>query len=112
MTHDLRRTFAGDLAVDAAGDISSKNRSDFGLVKLAMNHADMKADIIQSYIMLRPKLNILRPLYVAHDVRVLTACGIVNAAPAKNDLESLLEALNEDAHDLVVLAAIKAALGR
>ncbi len=108
--HDLRRTFAGDLAVDAAGDGTSKNRSDFGLVKLAMNHADIKADITQSYIMLRPKLNMLRPLYVAHEVRVLTACGILTPAPAKVDLESLLATLRANANDPVVVAAMEDAL--
>ncbi len=73
--HDLRRSFAGDIALDVlTGD--GTGRGDFRLVKLAMNHAEQNADMTQTYIMLRPKLRVLTPIYAAHERRILGICGI------------------------------------
>lgn len=108
--HDLRRTFAGDIAVDVVGDGSAKSKGDFGLVKLAMNHVDAKADITQAYITLRPKLTMLRPVYAVHEARVLTACGILAPPPAKAELDSLIVAMRANADDPVIVAGMKAVL--
>lgn len=81
--HDLRRGFAGEIATDVFGGAEGVRRGDFSLVKLAMNHADMANDVTQGYIMLKAKLNMLRPLYLAHEKRVLNAAGIL----AKNEPE-------------------------
>jgi integrase len=72
--HDLRRGFAGAVALDAfskGGDLS--------LVKLAMNHADATGDITWGYI--QTKLKILRPLYLAHERRVFDAAGLSALLP-------------------------------
>lgn len=80
--HDLRRTFAGDIAVDVmTGGEDGRAKGDFKLIKLAMNHADQNADITQQYITMKPKLAMLRPLYEAHERRILMACGIVQEPP-------------------------------
>ncbi|WP_321951531.1 integrase arm-type DNA-binding domain-containing protein [Burkholderia cenocepacia] len=98
--HDLRRTFAGDIAVDVmTGGEDGKAKGDFKLIKLAMNHADQTADITQAYITMKPKLAMLRPLYEAHERRILIACGIMQE-PEKvvpSDADALLDALKAQA---------------
>jgi integrase len=80
-TYDLRRGFAGAIAVDALVGENSQATGNFGLVKLAMNHADMKSDVTQGYIMVKPKLAILRPLYLAQERRVFIAAGLGDFLP-------------------------------
>lgn len=70
--HDLRRAFAGEVAADVLGD----KKGDFGLVKVAMNHADITNDVTQGYIMVKARLKMLRPIYEAHERRVFEAAGL------------------------------------
>ncbi|MFZ4538887.1 tyrosine-type recombinase/integrase [Propionivibrio sp.] len=109
--HDLRRTFAGEVAVDVmGGDV----RGDFGLVKLALNHADMAHDVTQGYIMIKAKLKMLRSIYEAHERRIFNAAGLHDLLPKEkdaNDLEALIAAIKQQASDPTAMAAIKAALG-
>jgi integrase len=41
--HDLRRGFAGEIAADVMVDEDGRIKGDFGLVKIAMNHSDIKS---------------------------------------------------------------------
>lgn len=114
-TYDLRRGFAGAIAVDALVGPDGAATGNFGLVKLAMNHADMNNDVTQGYIMIKPKLAILRPLYVAQERRVFNAAGldallpVVSAEQAGlNELLALLKSAKPDAE---TLSRIKTALG-
>ena len=114
-TYDLRRGFAGAIAVDALVGPDGMSTGNFGLVKLAMNHADMKSDVTQGYIMMKPKLAILRPLYVAQERRVFNAAGISDLLPdvpaeqaSLNELLALLKTVRPDAE---TLGRIRAALG-
>lgn len=114
-TYDLRRGFAGAIAVDALVGPDGMSTGNFGLVKLAMNHADMKSDVTQGYIMMKPKLAILRPLYVAQERRVFNAAGIGDLLPdvpaeqaSLNELLALLKTVRPDAE---TLGRIRAALG-
>jgi integrase len=74
--HDLRRGFAGEVAADTLVDDEGNIKGDFGLVKIAMNHADIKSDVTQGYVMVKPRLKMLRPIYLAHERRVFKAAGL------------------------------------
>lgn len=113
-TYDLRRGFAGAIAVDALVGPDGQATGNFGLVKLAMNHADMKGDVTQGYIMMKPKLAILRPLYLAQERRVFKAAGLDSLLPEVSadqagltELISLIKLLKPDAE---TMTKIKAAL--
>jgi integrase len=109
--HDLRRSFAGDVAFDAMVGADGKASGGFGLVKLAMNHADINADVTQGYIMVKPKLKMLRPIYLAQERRVLTAAGLENLLPEQDDnLDELLKALKAKAANPAALKRILEAL--
>lgn len=113
--HDLRRTFAGDIAADVMVDAEGRSTGNFGLVKVAMNHADIMSDVTQGYIMLKSRLKMLRPIYLAHEKRVLTAAGLKHLLPAETkaipaDLEGLLEALKSNADNPEAMALIRAAI--
>lgn len=103
--HDLRRTFAGEVAVDVMG---GKSRGDFGLVKLAMNHADMTQDVTQGYITIKANLRMMRPIYEAHERRVFEAAGLSGLLPqtaAEEDVEQLLQriqSLDPDVQKLIL----------
>jgi integrase len=101
--HDLRRGFAGEVAADALVDDEGNIKGDFGLVKIAMNHADMKSDITQGYVMVKPRLKMLRPIYLAHERRVFKAAGLDAFLPAdpkklkqKESIDALLALAKED----------------
>jgi integrase len=104
--HDLRRSFAGSVAESVMVD----GTQSFGLVKIAMNHADQKADITQSYIGIKSKLNMLRPVYEAHERRIFEAAGLVQ--PKKPDeAEALIAALKtRAASDPAMLEQLRAML--
>lgn len=72
--HDLRRGFAGAMALDAFS-----SGGDLSIVKLAMNHASVGSDVTWGYI--QPKLKLLRPMYLAHERRVFEAAGLSNLLP-------------------------------
>lgn len=113
--HDLRRTFAGDIAADVMVDADGRSTGNFGLVKVAMNHADIMSDVTQGYIMLKSRLKMLRPIYLAHERRVLTAAGLTHLLPVETkttqtDLQALLEALKSNADNPEAMALIKAAI--
>ena len=114
-TYDLRRGFAGAIAVDALVGPDGQATGNFGLVKLAMNHADMKSDVTQGYIMMKPKLAILRPLYLAQERRVFEAAGLNSYLPevsvTKRGLNDLLAMLKSVTLDAETLGKIKEALG-
>lgn len=72
--HDLRRTMAGEVALDIlSGDKSG--RGDFRLLKLALNHAEANSDVTATY-MVAHKLRVLAPVYEAHERRILGIAGI------------------------------------
>jgi integrase len=77
--HDLRRAFAGEIAADVLGE----KKGDFGLVKIAMNHADMQNDVTQGYIMVKARLKMLRSIYEDHERRVFQAAGLAAFLPNK-----------------------------
>lgn len=81
--HDLRRGFAGEVAADSMVDGEGRIKGDFGLVKVALNHADVKSDVTQGYIMVKPRLKMLRPIYEAHERRVFEAAGIEGLLPRR-----------------------------
>lgn len=100
--HDLRRGFAGEIAVDAMVDDEGRVKGDFGLVKIAMNHADAKSGVTQGYITIKPHLKMLRPIYLAHEKRVLTAAGLQEFLPQEKSQfedEDLLAATLKKAKD-------------
>jgi integrase len=108
--HDLRRAFAGEVAADVIG---KNNGGGFGLVKLAMNHADMANDVTQGYIMVKARLKMLRPIYEAHERRVLEAAGLESLLPKQksdDDLDGLIETLKSKASDPEALKRILDAL--
>jgi integrase len=106
--HDLRRAFAGEVAADVLG---GDTKGDFGLVKLAMNHADMSNDVTQGYIMVKARLRMLRPIYEAHERRVLEAAGLESLLPKQSDdLDGLIETLKSKASDPEALKRILDAL--
>lgn len=114
MMHDLRRTFAGEIATDVmTGGEDGKAKGDFKLIKLAMNHSDMNSDVTVNYIMIRPKLAMLRPLYEAHERRILIACGIM-PEPVKAEqtaVDGMLDTLKTLASsDPAALAKLRALL--
>ncbi|HDR8945453.1 TPA: integrase family protein [Burkholderia vietnamiensis] len=90
--HDLRRSFAGSVAET----VMINGTQNFGLVKIALNHADQKADITQTYIGIKSKLNMLRPIYLAHERRVFEAAGLMEPAQP-SDADALLDALKAQA---------------
>lgn len=92
--HDLRRSFAGSVAETVMKDGTQA----FGLVKIAMNHADQKSDITQTYIGIKPKLNMLRPVYVAHERRIFEAAGMMEPIQP-NDADALLDTLKAKAEN-------------
>lgn len=72
--HDLRRTMAGEVALDVlSGD--KTGRGDFRLLKLALNHAEANTDITATY-MLAHKLEVLTPIYEQHERKILEIAGI------------------------------------
>lgn len=92
--HDLRRGFAGEVATDALVDKDGNIKGDFGLVKIALNHADIKSDVTQGYIMVKPRLKMLRPIYLAHEKRVFKASGLGDLLPQdKSDVDKLINEL-------------------
>ncbi|HDR9033430.1 TPA: integrase family protein [Burkholderia vietnamiensis] len=94
MMHDLRRTFAGEIATDVlTGGEDGKAKGDFKLIKLAMNHSDMNGDVTVNYIMIKPKLAMLRPLYEAHERRILIACGMMEPPKPKDEVDGMLDTL-------------------
>lgn len=114
--HDLRRTFAGDIAADVMVDADGKSTGNFGLVKVAMNHADIMSDVTQGYIMLKSRLKMLRPIYLAHEKRVLTAAGLAHFLPKESikqppNLHDLLETLKANADNPEAMALIRATIG-
>ena len=90
--HDLRRGFTGEIANDAIVDSDGNIKGDFSLVKIALNHAGIKSDVTQGYIMIKPRLRMLRPIYLAHERRVFAAAGLDDLLP-KNQKQSGDEAL-------------------
>lgn len=107
--HDLRRTFAGEIAVDV---MEGNTGGDFGLVKLAMNHADMANDVTQGYITIKANLRRLRPIYEAHERRVFEAAGLSALLPAQaDDVDQLIEKIRAKAADPEALKKIMEALG-
>jgi integrase len=98
--HDLRRSFAGEVAADVLVDEDGNKKGDFGLVKIAMNHADIMSDVTQGYIMVRPRLKMLRPIYLAHERRVLKAAGLDDLLPPeKSDVDKLVAELKRKLSD-------------
>ena len=113
--HDLRRTFAGDIAADVMVNADGQSTGNFGLVKVAMNHADIMSDVTQGYIMIKSRLKMLRPIYLAHEKRVLTAAGLAHLLPqetkkSSKDLDDLIEALKSKNVDAEAMQRIKAAM--
>lgn len=101
--HDLRRGFAGEVAADTLVDEEGNIKGDFGLVKIAMNHADIKSDVTQGYVMVKPRLKMLRPIYLAHERRVFRAAGLDALLPEdpkkakqKESISALLALAKED----------------
>ncbi|WP_186264233.1 tyrosine-type recombinase/integrase [Burkholderia gladioli] len=72
--HDLRRTMAGEVALDVLGG-DKTGRGDFRLLKLALNHSEGNRDITTTY-MIAHKLEVLTPLYEAHERKILGIAGI------------------------------------
>ena len=107
--HDLRRGFASAISQDILAP-SVGAGGDLALVKLAMNHSDIKNDITMDYAA-AAKLRILRPIYERQESRVFEAAGLIEP-DTKNEieLEELIAALREKAGDETALAKIKAAL--
>lgn len=100
--HDLRRSFAGEVAADVMVGADGKATGNFGLVKVAMNHSDMQNDVTQGYIMIKSRLKMLRPIYLAHERRVFNAAGLNGLLPheeIKSDDETLLAAFLRMAKD-------------
>ena len=60
--HDLRRSFAGEVAADVMVGADGNSTGNFGLVKVAMNHSDMQNDVTHVYIMVKPRLKLLRTI--------------------------------------------------
>lgn len=114
--HDLRRGFAGEVAADTLVDENGNIKGDFGLVKIAMNHADIKSDVTQGYIMIKPRLKMLRPIYLAHEKRVFLAAGLGDLLPnepKQNETEDLIAALMKKAKDdPAVLEKLMAAMSQ
>lgn len=112
--HDLRRGFAGEIAADTLVDDEGRIKGDFGLVKIAMNHATMSNDVTQGYIMVKPRLKMLRPIYVAHEKRVFKAAGLDGLLPKDEkpvETNQLIAALTRKAkQDPEVLKKVLAAL--
>jgi hypothetical protein len=111
--HDLRRGFAGEIAVDAMVDDEGRVKGDLGLVKIAMNHADAKSGVTQGYITNKPHLKMLRPIYLAHEKRVLTAAGLQEFLPQEKSqskdeafLADLLKKAKDDPNLLEKLKAV------
>jgi hypothetical protein len=92
--HDLRRVFAGEIAVDALADENGNKKGDYALVKMALNHAAIKSDVTQGYIMVNPKLKMLRPIFLAHERRVLSAAGLEHLLPKDPKLAKEEDAMN------------------
>ena len=112
--HDLRRGFAGEIAADTLVDDEGRIKGDFGLVKIAMNHATMSNDVTQGYIMVKPRLKMLRPIYLAHEKRVFKAAGLDGLLPKDEkpaETDQLIAALTQKAkQDPEVLKKVLAAL--
>jgi integrase len=112
--HDLRRSFAGDVAADVMVGADGKATGSFGLVKVAMNHSDMQNDVTQGYIPVTPRLKMLRPVYLAQEQRVFAAAGLDHLLPkqenAEMDMGALLAAIKEKAADPQALQALRKAL--
>ncbi|GAB1393346.1 hypothetical protein MASR1M60_15090 [Rhodocyclaceae bacterium] len=111
--HDLRRGFAGEVAADTLVDDEGRIKGDFGLVKIAMNHADIKSDVTQGYIMMKSRLKMLRPIYLAHEKRVFRAAGLDALLPKEDkpaETDQLIAALTQKAkQDPEVLKKVLAA---
>lgn len=105
--HDLRRAFAGEVAADVLGN----QKGDFGLVKVAMNHADLANDVTQGYIMLKSRLRMLRGIYEEQERRVFKAAGLTSMLPAdaRDPVSEIADALKNA--DPAVVAKIRKALG-
>ncbi len=78
--HDLRRGFAGAVAMDAFS-----HGAGLSVVKLAMNHADATNDVTWGYI--QTKLTILRPMYLAQERRVFESAGLEALLPNESKLD-------------------------
>ena len=113
--HDLRRSFAGEVAADVMEGADGKSTGSFGLVKVALNHADMQNDVTQGYIMCKPRLKMLRSIYLAQERRVFSAAGLDHLLPkqenAEMDLSVLLAAIKAKATDPQAVEALRNALG-
>lgn len=92
-----------------------KSTGSFGLVKVALNHADMQNDVTQGYIMCKPRLKMLRSIYLAQERRVFSAAGLDHLLPkqenAEMDLSVLLAAIKAKATDPQAVEALRNALG-
>jgi len=65
--HDLRRTFAGEIFL-LSGDALT--------TKLALNHSSGTDDITATYIMIKAKLEALRPLFEQREQRLFKLAGL------------------------------------
>ena len=72
-------------------------------IEIAMNHADIKSDVTQGYVMVKPRLKMLRPIYLAHERRVFKAAGLDAPLPEdpkqanqKESISALLALAKED----------------
>jgi integrase len=76
-THDLRRSFSGEMW-ELIGD---------GLtVKVAMNHSDAKNDVTVGYMQIKPKLNMLRPYFEKREKWLFDLAGIKKAEPVDDEV--------------------------
>jgi len=66
--HDLRRTFAGEIFALSKDSLTTK---------LAMNHSSGTDDITASYIMIKPKLETLRPLFEQREKKLFKLAGLL-----------------------------------
>jgi hypothetical protein len=100
------------IASELVGD-DGKGTGNFGLVKVAMNHAGAMTDVTQGYIMLQPRLAMLRHVYIAHERKVFEAAGLSALLPKEkgDGISEIVEALKGKAGDAKALAKIKKALG-
>lgn len=71
--HDLRRTFAGEIYLLSRDSLTTK---------LAMNHSSGTNDITASYIMIKAKLETLRPLFEQREQRLFKLAGLTEEKQA------------------------------
>ena len=72
----------------------------------------MQSDVTQGYITIKPHLKMLRPIYLAHEKRVLTAAGLQEFLPQEKsqskDEAFLADLLKKAKDDPSLLEKLKA----